>query len=133
MHRRAADAPELGAPALVLGEDLLVHVGGEPDVVVDQEHRVAGRPLDADVALDREPARRRVHVVERDARVRAKLLDLGTAARLALESTTQSSAGRTVCSTMLRTASTRRSCRFRVAMMKHDPALRLSVTSVTTA
>ena len=39
-------APELRAPTRVLGEDLLVDVGSEPDVVVDEEDGIAGRPLD---------------------------------------------------------------------------------------
>ncbi len=45
------DAAQLGAPPVVLSEDLLVHVLGEHDVVVDQEDRVARRPVDADVPL----------------------------------------------------------------------------------
>ena len=73
---RPAHAAELGAPALVLGEDLFVHVRVEPDVVVDQEDGVAARPVDTGIALHGEAARRRVDVVEADARRRAELLDL---------------------------------------------------------
>ena len=82
MHRSPADTAQLRPPPVVLGEDLLVHVLGEHDVVVDQEDGVARRPVDAEIALDREAARRGVHVVERDPGVDADLLDLGAAERL---------------------------------------------------
>ena len=53
-----------------------MHVRVEPDVVVDQEHGVAARPVDADISLHGEAARRPGGRSRADARRRAELLDL---------------------------------------------------------
>jgi hypothetical protein len=59
-----------------------VDVRRHPDVVVDQEHRIACRPVDADVALHCQPARRRMDVIELQTGLRAEALDLGARRRL---------------------------------------------------
>jgi hypothetical protein len=81
-QRNPAHPAELGTPPLVLREDLLVPVGSDQDVVVDQEDRIPRGPVDADVALRGEAARRWVHVVECEPGVGAELLDLRTGQRL---------------------------------------------------
>ena len=73
----------------------------EPDVVVDQEHGVAARPVDADIALDGEAARRRMDVVELDPRRGAELLDLVARRGLVARVDDAELLGRTVCSTRL--------------------------------
>ena len=86
--RDPADGPErlalhpAGPPALVLGQDLLVHVRVEPNVVVDEKHRIPGRAVDAHVSLHGEAARRGMDVVERDLRVGAERLDVRARRRL---------------------------------------------------
>ena len=80
--RCPADAAELRPPPRILGEDVLVHIRHQHDVVVDQKDRIPRRSVDTDVALHGEPTRSGMYVVEREPGSGAEALDLRPAERL---------------------------------------------------
>ena len=82
-------------------------VGLHPGVVVDEEHRIAGRTVDPEVALTRKPGGSGMDVIKTDAGPLAKRSISPRPGVSSLESTMQSSAGSTVCATRLRIASRR--------------------------